>query len=140
MKSVFADADYLVALLNPREELHEKAKRVSARLHPVRIITSEMVMAEMLNLLGSRGEIIRGKACEFVSQLRQNPNIRVVPQTATQFAEAMAFFCGHRDKEWSLTDCISFVVMTRQGITEALTGDHHFEQAGFTALLRGQDE
>ncbi len=123
MKSVFADADYLVALLNPREELHEKAKRVSARLHPVRIITSEMVMAEML-----------------VSQLRQNPNIRVVPQTATQFAEAMAFFCGHRDKEWSQTDCASFLIMRESGLSDALTYDHHFEQAGFTALLRGQDE
>jgi predicted nucleic acid-binding protein len=45
------------------------------------------------------------------------------------------FYESRPDKAWSLTDCISFVVMNQHGLTEALTGDHHFEQAGFTALL-----
>jgi len=139
MKSVFADADYWVALLNPREDLHDKARQVSARLHPVRIVTSEMVLVEVLNILGSRGDLIRGKACEAVQRLRENPNVTVVPQSSAQFAEALAFFCGHRDKEWSQTDSASFLLMRETGITEALTHDHHFAQAGFKALLRSPD-
>jgi len=136
MKCVFADADYWVALLNPREELRHKAKQVSAELHPVRIVTSEMVLVEVLNIMGARGETIRQSACEAVRQLRQNPNVTVVPQTSAQFGEALAFFCGHRDKEWSQTDCASFLIMREAGLAEALTRDHHFEQAGFNALLR----
>ena len=139
MKSVFADADYWVALLHPREELHERAKQVSARLRPMRIVTSEMILVEVLNILGSRGEAIRGKASEAVRQLRENANVTVIPQTSSQFAEAFAFFSGHRDKEWSQTDCASFLTMREAGLTEALTYDRHFEQAGFTALLRASD-
>ena len=139
MKSVFADADYWVALLHAGDQLHEKAKRVSERLHPVRIVTSEMVLAEVLNFLGSRGNAIRSKACDAVRQLRQNPNVTVIPQTSAQFSEALSNYCGHQDKEWSQTDCASFLIMREAGISEALTYDRHFEQAGFTALLRGPD-
>lgn len=136
MKSVYADADYWIALLHSREELHQKAARVSASLGPIRIVSSEMVLAEVLNALGSRGESIRGKAAESIEQLRQAPNVTIVPQTSAQFLEALAFYQGHKDKEWSLTDCASFLVMRESALTEALTRDHHFEQAGFTALLR----
>lgn len=139
MKSVFADADYWVALLNPLEELNEKAKRVSTRLHPLRIVTSEMVLVEVLNVMGSRGEAIRSKACEAIRRLRENPNVTVAPQTSVQFSEALAFYCGHRDQEWSQTDCASFQIMREIGLIEALTYDHHFQQAGFVALLRGSD-
>ena len=48
----------------------------------------------------------------------------------------VALYAERPDKDWSLTDCISFVVMRTMDITEALTGDRHFEQAGFTALLK----
>jgi predicted nucleic acid-binding protein len=95
-----------------------------------------MVLAEVLNALGSRGETIRAKAAEAVEQLRQAPNVTIVPQTSAQFAEALAFYRGHGDKEWSLTDCASFLIMRDSGLTEALARDRHFEQAGFTALLR----
>jgi predicted nucleic acid-binding protein len=139
MKSVFADADYWIALLHSREELHQEAARVSAGLGPARIVTSEMVLAEVLNALGSRGETIRTKAAESIEQLRQAPNVTIVPQTGAQFAEALASYRGHRDKEWSLTDCASFLIMRESGLTEALTRDHHFEQAGFIALLRGPE-
>ena len=137
MKSVFADSDYWIALLHSREELHQAAREVSASLHPVRVVTSEMVLAEVLNVLGSRGESIREKAAESIAHLRQAPNVAIVPQTSSQFLEALAFYQGHGDKDWSLTDCASFVAMRELGLTEALTRDHHFEQAGFKALLRG---
>jgi predicted nucleic acid-binding protein len=136
MKSVFADADYWIALLNPRETLHERARQVSAQLGPVRFVTTEMVLVEVLNFLGSRGETIRAKASQAIRGLRDNPNVTVVPQTSAQFAEASTFYQNHRDKDWSVTDCASFLVMREVGIDEALTHDQHFQQAGFTALLR----
>ena len=55
--------------------------------------------------------------------------------TSELFERGLALYNARPDKEWSLTDCISFVVMADEGLTDALTGDRHFEQAGFTALL-----
>jgi predicted nucleic acid-binding protein len=59
-----------------------------------------------------------------------------VAPTLEQFNDALGFYERRADKAWSLTDCISFQVMTQRGIVDALTADHHFEQAGFHALLR----
>jgi hypothetical protein len=73
---------------------------------------------------------------ETVSVLRRRPAVRVVPASTSLFDEALGMFHSHRDKEWGLTDCISFLVMRREGVMDALTSDHHFEQAGFRALLR----
>jgi predicted nucleic acid-binding protein len=60
----------------------------------------------------------------------------IVETSGKLFRTGVAFYSRRPDKDWSLTDCISFVVMRDRGITEALTGDHHFEQAGFKALLK----
>jgi predicted nucleic acid-binding protein len=68
--------------------------------------------------------------------MRQNPNMTIVPQTSAQFQEALAVYRQYRDKEWSLTDCASIQIMREQSITDALSHDQHFEQAGFRALLR----
>jgi uncharacterized protein len=62
--------------------------------------------------------------------------VDVVPLSETLYSEAFALYESRLDKNWGLTDCISFVVMTERGITEALTSDEHFEQAGFATLLR----
>jgi hypothetical protein len=70
------------------------------------------------------------------SRLRADPRVVVVPSSRDLFDRAMGLYRSRPDKDWSLTDCVSFVVMRERGITEALTGDHHFEQAGFRALLK----
>ena len=67
--------------------------------------------------------------------VRRNPLFRFTEATPGLFERGVALYRQRTDKAWSLTDCISFVVMSDEGITEALTGDHHFEQAGFVALL-----
>ncbi len=69
-------------------------------------------------------------------ELRQNPGITIAPQTSSDFREAVERYARRSDQEWGLTDCASFLIMERNGITEALTYDRHFEQAGFVALLR----
>ena len=133
MKVVFADTGYWVAVLNPKDQLHERARQVSKGLGQVRILTSEMVLDELLAALSkppSRDATIRG-----VEGIFANPNVEVVPQTSIQFREAFEMYKSRPDKEWSLTDCASFVLMRARGVAEALAHDDHFKQAGFKALL-----
>lgn len=136
MKQIFADANYWIALLNPRDNLHTRALEVSNDLQECRIITSEMVLTELLNSLAQFGEELRRRAADSVKQLKSDPNVRVVPQTSVQFNEAMKRYVERPDKEWGLTDCSSFLIMESEGIQEVLAYDKHFVQAGFRALLR----
>lgn len=134
MKTVFADTGYWVAILNPQDRLHAKAGEVSKTLGKFRILTTEMVLAELLGALSKVP--LRSFAIKGVEAIRSNPNVEIVPQTSLQFLSAFDRYRGAVDKEWSLTDCASFVLMRERGITEALAHDHHFVQAGFVALLR----
>lgn len=134
MKTVFADTGYWLALLNPRDQLHGKVRSVSASLGQVRIITSEMVLDELLAALSAPPA--RATAISAAGGVIANPNVEVVPQTSLQFREAFDLYKARGDKEWSLTDCASFNLMKQRGIAEALAHDAHFTQAGFVALLR----
>jgi predicted nucleic acid-binding protein len=78
----------------------------------------------------------RPLAAQLRQLVRSSPFIRVVPADEELFQAGFDFFEARTDKEWSLTDCISFVVMERERLSDALTGDHHFEQAGFKALMK----
>jgi predicted nucleic acid-binding protein len=136
LKAVFVDTAYWIALLNPRDDLHEAARRVSDSLRGVRLVTSEAVLVEWLNDFARRGAHLRSAAAALIEQLRLDPAVEVVPQTSATFEEALRLYAVRPDKAWSHTDCSSFSIMTRHGITEALTYDRNFEQAGFKALLR----
>lgn len=134
MKVVFADTGYWVAVLNPNDDWNARANDVSRSLGKIRIITTEMVMDELLAALSKLP--VRPMAIQGVQAIQANPNIEVVPQTSLQFGEAFEMYRRMTDKEWSLTDCASFELMKSRSIVDALAHDHHFEQAGFVALLR----
>lgn len=136
MKTFFADTGYWQAILNPQDDLHGRATAVSTRLGPMHIVTSEMVLAELLNYLSGRGSQLREAAGSAVQAICRNPNITVVPQTRDLFRRALDRYVARGDKTWGLTDCASFLIMEERGISEALAHDHDFEQAGFVALLR----
>ena len=135
MTRAFADAGYWIALLNPYDGFHEKASRVSRTLGQVRIVTSEIVLAEVLNSFARKGEILRRTACSLVDRIRSNPNAEIIPMTSNAFKLALERYRSRADKRWGLTDCTSFLIMEQMNITEALSGDRDFQQAGFTALL-----
>jgi predicted nucleic acid-binding protein len=135
MRTVFADASYWIGLFNPRDDLHDAALEASHGLSRTRLVTSEMVLVEVLNGLGKYPGL-RNETALAVEKIVADPNTEVVPQSALLFREALAMFRKHEDKEWGLTDCSSFVIMRQRGLREALAFDHHFEQAGFRALLR----
>jgi predicted nucleic acid-binding protein len=136
MKSLFADAGYWIALLNPKDQLHVKANMVSSMLGPVRILTSEMVLTEVLNSFADRGAILRKTGVKLIKWLQEDPNTDIVPQTNIQFKEALRLYHEREDKDRSLTDCASILIIQEKGIIEALTYDKHFAQAGITPLLR----
>lgn len=136
MRAVFADTGYWIALINPHDSLHGRAREISRGIFPARIVTSEMVFAEFLNDLSHRGGFVRKLAARLVDRARADRNVTVVSQSTRQFRDAFAMYTARADKAWSLTDCASFLVMKRYGIKEALAHDRHFEQAGFKALLR----
>jgi predicted nucleic acid-binding protein len=102
----------------------------------VRIVTSEMVLTELLNDFAGRGEHPRRVAVSLIQQMREDPQALISPQTSALFREALLLYSNRGDKGWSQTDCASFRIMENHGITEALTYDRHFKQAGFIPLLR----
>lgn len=136
MKAVFADTRYWVAVLNPDDELHEKAMSISAGLGNVSFITSEMVLTEVLNYFAGSQNQLRQAAVALVQRLSRHSESTIVPQTSHQFQAALSLYEDRHDKTWSLTDCSSFQIMERRQIAESLTHDKHFQQAGFKSLLR----
>ena len=135
-RTVFADSGHWIALLHPRDQMHERAKEVEAGLEPVAIVTTQMALTEALNHLSGEGERLRNLAVRMIRELEAMPNVEVVPQTDAQFSAAVERYASRSDQRWSLTDCASFLVMEGMHITEALAYDRDFEQAGFVALLR----
>jgi predicted nucleic acid-binding protein len=136
MRAVFADAGYWVAIANSRDRLHARAAAVAERLGEYRIVTSEMVLVEVLNGFAECGSFLRTKAAELVLAAVADPDIEAVSQSPELFRDALALYQHRPDKSWSLTDCASFLIMDRRQIAEALTHDRHFEQRGYRALLR----
>jgi predicted nucleic acid-binding protein len=134
MADVFADTGYWIAVLVPSDGLHERAKEVSQGLGKRRIVTTEMVLVELLGLLAKTPT--RQIAADAVDRMLRDPNVEVVPQTGRQFGDALMRYKSWTDKAWSLTDCASFLLMEQRNMKEALAQDQHFEQAGFVALLR----
>ena len=135
MNVVFADASYWIALLSPRDEFHETAIRLSAGLENLWIVTSEMVLAELLNHMADYGSQMRRVVIETVRYLEDDPKVEIVRQTSEQFWDATEYYMSRLDKDWGITDCVSFQLMESRGIWEALSSDHDFEQAGFITLM-----
>jgi predicted nucleic acid-binding protein len=133
MRTVFADSFYFLALWNPRDNGHVKALAFTDTYHEL-MLTTDWIVTELADALARPPN--RTRFLELFPILQQQEELTIIPASRTLMEVGLDLYKNRPDKEWSLTDCISFVVMQREGITEALTGDHHFEQAGFTALLK----
>ncbi len=133
---VFADTGYWVALIDPDDDIHLKAVSASNQLGKVTIVTHELVLVEVLNHFAGYGAFYRRKAVENVERTLHHPGTLVVNMESERFRQAMLRYSRYYDKAWGLTDCYSFTLMDDMGITDALAYDHHFQQAGFRALLR----
>jgi len=133
MTPVFADTSFYYALLSPKDRHHEAAVRLSAQITGL-VLTAEFVLLELGN--GMSAPDAREAFVNLVQALHEDEEVEIVPASDRLFEDALELDASRRDKSWSLTDCSSFVVMQQRGLTTALSADHHFEQAGFTILLR----
>jgi hypothetical protein len=133
MREVFADTFYLLAMHNPADKAHARAVAATEALVGP-LVTTEWVLTEFADALADPRD--RPSCISFLGDLRQEPGWEVIHATHADFEAAWLLYCRRRDKAWSLTDCLSFAVMRERDIREALTGDHHFEQAGFRTILR----
>ncbi len=129
----FVDAGYWIAWLNEGDALHARARTLATGLRRS-LVTTEAVLYEV----GDAFAAVRWRvqAADFLAQVRANPNVVIIPTDGDRASRALALYAARPDKDWGLTDCLSFVVMEERGITVALSADQHFVQAGFRALLR----
>ena len=132
MSAPFADTHYYIALLNPNDTTHERARKLSGALHGGHA-TTMWVLVELANFLSAPRQ--REAFLRLYDRLRNNAKVMILPATPSRVDLAIDLYRRRPDKAWSLTDCMSFVVMREHGLTDALTADHHFAQAGCNALL-----
>lgn len=133
MSECFADSFVFFALLNPRDEHHSAVVQFMGSFREPLVTTAWILteLADGLSAVETRQTLISLEA-----RLRADKRVTILPPTEDLFDRGFGLFSTRADKGWSLTDCISFVVMEERRIVDALTGDRHFEQAGFNALLK----
>ena len=136
MTDVFADATYWIAILRSDDQWHRVALAARERLGAVTLVTTEDVLTEVLTGLSKYGSGLRTEAAGMVRDILGSPEVRVIHQTHDSFMNGLSRYEQRSDKAYSLQDCVSMNVMETEGITEILTSDHHFEQEGFTILMR----
>lgn len=129
---LFLDTYALIAWLNPRDKDSARVTTfLSANLD--RMLTTEWVLMELVDAFSAAPS--RAKVVELIRSIRTDPLIKIVGYSSSTYQAGFNLFAARPDKDWSLTDCISFAAMSQHKITAALTADHHFEQAGFRALF-----
>ncbi len=130
---ILLDTGYFVAVFTPDDELHDRAVAWSLRLNEP-LLVSEYVLWECVNAFSKPKD--RASAHALIEHVRSHPRCELAPASPELFAAGLRLHRERPDKQWSLTDCVSFHLMRERGLARALAYDIHFEQAGFEALLR----
>jgi uncharacterized protein len=136
VNQVFVDTAAWIALLNMDDVWHQEARRVRAELVNKNYVftTTDFILLEVANALCS--PICKKNTADFLRNVYQLKSTRVIRLDRVLFQGGLSLYETRLDKDWGLTDCISFVVMQREEIVKVFTSDKHFEQAGFTRLLK----
>ena len=134
--SVFLDTSFSIALPVATDELHQRVLELTKQISngKTRRITTQAVILEIGNALSKLK--YRQFFVKIIEHWEADPNVMIVPLTNELYTKAFELFRSRLDKEWGLVDSTSFVVMQERKITDALTADEHYTQAGFRALLR----
>src|SRR2546430_491119 len=122
MRTLFADTFYYLALLSSTDNAHVRAVEFTRDFNG-QMVTTAWVLTELADGLAAPAN--RQTFINFLAELRADPQVSIVAPDSALFDEGIALYANRLDKDWSLTDCISFVVMRHEGLIEALTGDHH---------------
>jgi len=135
-RETFLDTGFVIALVSPRDHYHATAQELSEYIaaNNIRLVTSQAIVLEIGAALSKLS--FRQAAVKIIEAMQNDPLIDIVALDAERMQSAFHIFRERVDKEWSLADCLSFEIMRERGLTEALTPDAHFLQAGFNALMR----
>jgi predicted nucleic acid-binding protein len=138
MAELFCDTSGWGNLVDPTQPYHNLATKLyrSARDNHQGVITTNYVITELVALFTSPLRIPRSTTIAFIETLKSSPYIEVIHIDRSLDQESWELLANRQDKVWSLVDCSSFTVMRQRNISEALTTDHNFEQAGFSRLLK----
>lgn len=123
-------------LADSADSSHRRAIELTSEFAEVSVVTTDEVLVEYLTFFATAHERLRRKALVNARRILETPGIYVVPQSRDSLLSGMALYEARPDKGYSLTDCISMRTMRREGLSDALTNDRHFEQEGFRALFR----
>lgn len=132
MNKTFLDTSFIIALINDKDQFHALAQKLSPVYIRDFLVTTDAVLLELGNALARD---FRTEAVETIEILRNSNKTEVVKIDSNLFEKGLRLYEKYIDKNWGLVDCISFIVMKERGIIDALTGDKHFVQAGFRALM-----
>lgn len=135
MKRLFVDTSGWLAIVNSGDALYAVASKIYRQRFVAgwHFTTHSGVMLEVGNSMSAVRS--RKLAVQLKETLGTSARMNVVPVTEELYEAGWQFYAARPDKDWSIVDCISFVLMQERGLTEAFTADHHFEQAGFIKLL-----
>jgi predicted nucleic acid-binding protein len=134
MSAIFIDTSFIVALHSTQEQRYAAAQSCWSGVagQRIRVTTTTFVLDEVVTLLNSRGN--HALAVAVGRQILESPAFGLIHIDDRLLSRGWDYFVRHEDKRYSLTDCISFVVMNERGLRRALTFDHHFAQAGFECV------
>ena len=138
MKEIFVDTSGWASLADVSEPFYKKAQEIYAAAiqNRQRFVTTNYVLTELVALMTSPMRFHRPQIIEFINGIKQSTFFDVIHIDKDLDAKSWDLLSNRADKNCSLVDCLSFVVMQKNKIVEALTTDHHFEQAGFIRLLK----
>ena len=135
MNLFFADTQFFIALINPRDQWYKRALEVEANLVEPFFVTTEGILSEVLTFFCEYGAEARIKAATTVELILNEANTEVISISHDLFVEGVRLYKQRSDKSYSLTDCVSMNICRERGISEILTHDHHFIQEGFVILM-----
>ena len=132
MADAFVDTSFVVALVNKGDQYHSQALELAFRFDKRPLVTTDAVLLEIGSALARN---FKNDSIQIIEHFLSSDEIQIVNLNSELFRRAFELYRSHSDKAWGLVDCISFIVMRELNLTDSLTADKHFEQAGFAALI-----
>jgi len=135
MQTLFADTFYWVALIHAKDQWHRQVRAFSALIQDNPLVTTDLVLVEYLNFFAKFDQPMKQGVVRFYHQLKISPNLQIISIDSRLIQSGVELYANRLDKGYSLTDCVSMIVMKQMGIYEILTHDKHFTQEGLTILF-----
>lgn len=136
MQTLFADTFYWVALIHAKDQWHRQVRAFSTLIQDYSLITTDLVLVEYLNFFAKFDQPMKQGVVNFYRQVRTSPNLQIISVDSYLIQSGVELYANRLDKGYSLTDCISMIVMKQRGIIEVLTHDKHFTQENFRILFK----